>query len=146
MAEDTQGMDPVAWLNRDDVRTEFALEDGGVITSSEIVDRMCMAYENTKDISGPRGPWDAIVSVAYALASGDPGYAGPHLSESSLKSLANRTAHDDGERERYKARLEQDASEDYPLSEILRDNYAYRNWHAVAWLVAREGWEASQRL
>lgn len=143
MAEDAQGIDPVAWLNRDDVRTEFALEDGGTITSSEIVERMRMAYECSKDFSGPVS---AIDSVAHALASGDPGYAGPHLSESSIKSLANRTAHDDGERERYKARLEQDASEEYPLSEILRDNYAYRNWHAVAWLVAREGWEAAQNL
>lgn len=143
MAEDVQGIDPVAWLNRDDVRTEFALEDGGTITSSEIVERMRMAYECSKDFSGPVS---AIDSVAYALASGDPGYTGPHLSESAVKALANRTAHDDGERERYKARLEQDASEEYPLSEILRDNYAYRNWHAVAWLVAREGWEAAQNL
>lgn len=146
MAEDAQGIDPVAWLNRDDVRTEFALEDGGTITSSEIVDRMRMAYENTKDISGPRGPWNAIVSVAHALASGDPGYAGPHLSESSIKSLANRTAHDDGERERFVARLEPDSDEYTPVSEILTDNRTYRNLHAVAWLIAREGYEASQRL
>lgn len=146
MAEDVQGIDPVAWLNRDDVRTEFALEDGGTITSSEIVDRMRMAYENTKDISGPRGPWNAIVSVAYALGSGDPGYTGPHLSESSIKSLANRTARDDGERERYKARLESDASDACPLNEILADTHTYRRLHAIAWLVAREGWEAAQNL
>ena len=143
MAEDAQGIDPMAWLNRDDMRTEFALEDGGTITSSEIVERMRMAYEFSKDFSGPVS---AIDSVAYALASGDPGYTGPHLSESAVKALANRTAHDDGERERYKARLEQDASEEYPLSEILTDNRTYRNLHAVAWLVAREGGEAAQNL
>lgn len=146
MAENVQGMDPVAWLNRDDMRSEFTLEDGGVITSSEIVDRMRMAHECTKDISGPRGPWSAIVSVAYALASGDPGYAGPHLSESSVKTLANRTAHDDGERERYVARLECDADEDFPLSDILTDVYTCRTRHAVAWLVAREGYEAYQKI
>nr|DAO91831.1 MAG TPA: hypothetical protein [Caudoviricetes sp.] len=143
MAEDVQGMDPVAWLNRDDMRTEFALEDGGTITSSEIVERMRMAYECSKDFSGPVS---AIDSVAYALASGDPGYTGPHLSESAVKALANRTAHDDGERERFMARLKLDSDDYTPLSEILTDNRTYRNLHAVAWLVAREGWEAAQNL
>ena len=134
------------WRGLTVTRSEFTLEDGDVITSDEIVERMRMAYEHTKDISGPRGPWSAIVSVAYALASGDPGYAGPHLSESSVKSLANRTAHDDGERERYVARLEQDADEDIPLSVILTDAHTYRTLHAVAWLVAREGYAAYQQI
>ena len=143
MAEDVQGMDPVAWLNRDDRRTEFALEDGGVITSSEIVERMRMAYECSKDFSGPVS---AIDSVAYALASGDPGYTGPHLSESAVKALGNRTAHDDAERERFIARLKLDSDDYTPLSEILTDNRTYRNLHAVAWLIAREGYEALQRI
>ena len=143
MAEETKGMDPVAWLNRDDVRTEFALEDGGTITSSEIVERMRMAYECSQDFSGPVS---AIDSVAYALAAGDPGYTGPHLSESAVKALANRTAHDDGERERFMARLKLDSDDYTPLSEILTDNRTYRNLHAVAWLIAREGYEALQRL
>lgn len=143
MAEDVQGIDPVAWLNRDDVRTEFALEDGGTITSSEIVERMRMAYECSKDFSGPVS---AIDSVAYALVSGDPGYTGPHLSESAVKALANRTAHDDSERERFMARLKLDSDDYMPLSEILTDNRTYRNLHAVAWLVAREGGEAAQNL
>ena len=143
MAEDVQGIDPVAWLNRDDVRTEFALEDGGTLTSSEIVERMRMAYECSKDFSGPVS---AIDSVAYALVSGDPGYTGPHLSESAVKALANRTAHDDGERERFMARLKLDSDDYTPLSEILTDNRTYRNLHAVVWLVAREGWEAAQNL
>lgn len=143
MAENVQGMDPVAWLNRDDTRSEFTLEGGGVITSGEIVERMRMAYECSKDFSGP---WSAVNSVAYALVSGDAGYIGPQLSESSIKSLANRTARDDGERERYTARLEQDTDEDTPLSVILTDTHTYRTLHAVAWLVAREGYAAYQQI
>lgn len=146
MAEETKGMDPVSWLNRDDMRTEFALEDGGVITSDEIVARMCSCYEDAKARGYDMTPGDAIEIIAYALASGDPGYTGPHLSESAVKALANRTAHDDGERERFVARLKLDSDEWNPLSEILTSLPICRSLHAIAWLVAREGWEAAQNL
>lgn len=146
MAENVQGMDPVAWLNRDDMRTEFTLTNGEKITSGEIVERMCMACECAKDFPREWGPWGAIDSIAHMLTTSDKGYVFPPLSESSVKSLANRTAHDDGERERYVARLERDADEDTPLSMILTDMHTYRTLHAVAWLVAREGYAAYQQI
>ena len=146
MAEDAQGIDPVAWLNRDDVRTEFALEDGGTITSGEIVGRMCSCYEDAKARGYDMTPWEAVETIAYGLVAEVCWPDWVHLSESSVKSLANRTARDDGERERYVARLKQDADEDNPLSAILTDLYTYRTLHAIAWLVAREGWEAAQNL
>ena len=146
MAETAQGMDPVAWLNRDDMRTEFTLEDGGTITSGEIVDRMCSCYEGAKARGYKMAPWTVIVDVAYTLANAPSGAYWPRLSESSIKSLANRTARDDEERERYVARLEQDTDEDTPLSAILTDTHTYRTLHAVAWLVAREGYAAYQQI
>ena len=98
MAETAQGMDPVAWLNRDDMRTEFTLEDGGTITSGEIVDRMCSCYEGAKARGYKMAPWTVIVDVAYTLANAPSGAYWPRLSESSIKSLANRTARDVYER------------------------------------------------
>lgn len=146
MAEDTQGMDPVAWLNRDDVRTEFALEDGGTITSAEIVGRMCSCYEDAKARGYDMTPGEAIETIAYGLVAEVCWPDWVHLSESSVKTLANRTARDDGERERFVARLKLDSDDWNPLSEILTSLPTCRSLHAIAWLVAREGHEASQRL
>mgnify|MGYP000122289118 CR=1 FL=1 len=146
MADNITDMDAIEWLNRDDACTEFHTTDGKTIMSNEIVELMCSAYEAAGVLGYKTTCQRVVTNVAYALVVGPGDSYCPQLSESTVKTLANRVAHDDGERERFVARLELDSDEYTPVSEILTDNRTYRNLHAVAWLIAREGHEASQRL